>query len=173
MPSFHQYHPQITPHQSIYFYNGAVLDPGKAWKGVAAIDSFGLGNSKANSLLWTASLRPDYDRLISPVELRDKHLQAGVEEGGRREHVQCEMNSACDATGMWCDVLLCAVLYVCAVLCCVMFYCMCCAVMCCDVLYVCLLDLLLCCKTGVQGKCCPAAEGVFLGCCPHILPESS
>lgn len=80
----------------LLFHKIAVIDPVKAWKGLETITSFGVGNSRANSLFWAASRAPDFDY----------HKQDSAGEHPKSKPApaiimdpQCALNSACDAAG--------------------------------------------------------------------------
>ena len=76
-----------------------VMEPMKAWKSLAILDpkaSFGVGNSKSNSLLWTASLRPDSGETVDANNLVQRQKN---KKGKSVIDAQCNLNSACDTTG--------------------------------------------------------------------------
>lgn len=82
--------PSVYAHFSLPLY--LVLDKEAAWTQILELPSFGSGNSRANSLFWTASRPPPVPGFNSSALIEANRKEPLVKSS-------CASNSACDAIG--------------------------------------------------------------------------
>ncbi len=80
--------PSVLYHACVPCHAVLVVDRDTAWSQLEALAGFGIGNSRANALMWTASRPPPLPGFNSTPRL-DSSVKSA-----------CRNNSACDAMGM-------------------------------------------------------------------------